>query len=176
MALLCATFIPYNAFKYWFISKFILKNQHYDGFVILSHWCSMWNVSTIWYPKKPFFADFSCILPICDYYHACFGGCLAETLLSKFLFTSLPWIFCFSSQPLSLGGNAFVKQHIYHFIFGFRGNLNRVRLLELYSPVAWWKPTNHSSLLFFRHGASWIQIRLLCSGQECSLLHINELT
>ncbi len=37
-----------------------------------------------WYPKKTFFADFSCILQICDYYHACFGRCLAETLLSKF--------------------------------------------------------------------------------------------
>ena len=150
MALLRATFILDNAFKYWLISKFLLKKSALWWLCdLISLMFNVECVSTIWYPKKPFFADYSCILPICDYYHACFGGCLAETLLSKFLFTSLPWIFCFSSQPLSLGGTAFVKQHIYHFIFGFRGNLNRVRLLELYSPVAWWKPTNHSLLLFF---------------------------
>lgn len=61
-------------------------------------------LSTIWYPKKTFFADFPCILPICDYYHACFGGCLAETLLSKCYSCHRCGFFCFPSQPLFSGG------------------------------------------------------------------------
>lgn len=58
------------------------------------------------------------------------GGCLAETLLSKFNshhclgFSVFHHDLCLGGW--GGGGDAFVKQHIYHFIFGFRGNLNRV--------------------------------------------------
>lgn len=150
-------FVPWKCFcmfgcywLYWHLRLF----WHHDGFVIVSHWYSTHGygmLSTIWYPKKTFFADFPCILPICDYYHACFGGCLAETLLSKCYSCHRCGFFCFPSQPLSSGGrgwgvmllsnNTFTTSYLF---FGFRGNLNRVWLLELYSPVAWWKPTTHS--------------------------------
>lgn len=116
------------------------------AFVILSHWCStLMYVECIWYTKKTFFADlfvhcanlwfFSCLLP----------GMFGWKLLLQVLFTSLPWISCLSSKPQAPGGGgAFVIQYIHHFILGFGGNWTRVWPLELYSPVAWWKPNNHS--------------------------------
>lgn len=78
--------------------------------------------STVWYPKKTFFAYFSCILPICDYYHACFGvggggGMFGWNLAFQVLFTSLPWILFCSSQPLSgdgvlLSNNTFTTSYL----------------------------------------------------------------
>lgn len=127
-----------------------------------SHWYSSRvyaMFSNIWYPKKTFFADFPCIFANLWFIVVLALG--AGILGLNFpLFTSFHWIFCFSSQSLPWEKNAFVKQHIYHFIFGFRGNLKRVWLLELYSPVAWWKPANHSWLTFFRHGATRMCIEM----------------
>lgn len=104
--------------------------QHYDGFVILSHWCSthvcgLWNVSAYRISKENFlcrlymhFANLWLLLCL-------LRGMFGWNLAFQVLLTSLPWNVIFLSQPLSLGGNDFVIQYIYHFIFGFMENLNR---------------------------------------------------
>lgn len=99
------------AFAHWLLYLNWTTFQHYGGFVIISHWCStrvcgmFWS---IWYPKKTFFADFPCILLICDY-HACFGGCFGWNLAFQVLFTSLRWNFCFSITTSALGTKCFCQ-------------------------------------------------------------------
>lgn len=150
--------------------------QHYEGFVILSHWCSIHVCGmfpTIWYSKKTFFAYFSCILPICDYYHAC----LAEALLFCILFTSSPCFFFCSLQPLS-GDRVFGGRWWWgcfcqttHFILvsggiwaGYDACLSFIPLLPDGNQLI----THY--YCFFRHGANPEQI--LFSGQKvhCSIL------
>lgn len=157
--------------------------QHYNivmalwPYLIDVHNSCMWNVLDYLIFKENFLCRFfSCILPICDYYHACLGGCLAETLLSDFYSHHCLGFSVFHHNLCLAGGNAFVKQHIYHFIrTWFQGEFEQGMIARDLFPCCLME-TNLSfiPIPFFRHGASQIQICFSCCGRECSLLHSRE--
>lgn len=103
-----------------------------EGFVIVPHRrvcveCFFFFLN--WYPKKTFFAYFSC-----ECSHACFGGCLAAT----FAFPSLTHIISPHGHLRQWGWGVEVgggDMNLLHLWIGFRGNLNRSWLLDSHSPV-----------------------------------------
>lgn len=109
-----------------------------------THVCGMF--STIWYSKKTFFADFS--HAFCQFViiiMLALGDVWLKPCFPTFIhIIALDFLFFITTSVLReemlLSNSTFTTSYV----LGFRGNLNRVWLLEIYSPVAWWKPTNHS--------------------------------
>lgn len=82
----------------------------------------------------------------------------------------LGYIFCFSSQPLSVAGVGLgmLLSNTFNTSSVVSGGISTwFRLLELLFPCCLME-TNNSFMaaIFFRHGANQIQICYLCSGQE----------
>lgn len=168
----------------WLASLLIKTFQHYEGFVIPSHWCPIHVCGmfpTIWYSKKTFFAYFSCILPICDYYHACFwGDCLAGALLFSRFIHIIALVFL-SSQPLSgdvvFGGSGGGGWGCFcqttHFILVSGGIWTGYDACLSFIPLL---PDGNQLIIhyycFFRHGANIEQIVSCSVGRKvhCSIL------
>lgn len=166
-------------FAYWLHTIYYISIwEHFS--IMMALWCHRCsthvygNVYNYLVPKENFLCTFHAFLPTCDYCHACLLGGGGDIWLKRCFLHVISLDFLFLIVASALGEKMLLSNNtFYHFIFGFRGNLNRVWMLELCSPVAWRKPTNHSWLPFFRRGATrlyWLRKR--AKNIHCLHIHI----